>query len=62
MRKLRYCGRVLAVLLSMGVLSGGLGSCTADLLRDVADDLEDTASQIDDEPQTIGEWWDDLWD
>ncbi|MBN1344818.1 MAG: hypothetical protein JXQ73_19145 [Phycisphaerae bacterium] len=61
MRKASAFCRVMIVLASMGMLFGGVDSCVADLLRDVADSLNDTAYDLDGQPQTVGQWWDGLW-
>jgi hypothetical protein len=45
----------------MGMLFGGLESCMAGFLRDIADDLNQEAYQLDGEPQTFGQWLNSLW-
>lgn len=62
MRRVNVWGRWLMALACMGIVFGGLESCMADLLRDAADSLNDTAFDIDGEPQTVGQWWDGLWE
>ncbi len=62
MRRLKSLTRWLLVLGCMGTLFGSFESCTANILRDVADELNDQASELDGEPQSLGDWWDQLWE
>lgn len=53
---------VMLLMLPLGSVYGGNG-CVADSLREVADDLENIASDIDgNDEQTVGEFLDDLLD
>ena len=33
----------------------------AEFFRDLADDLDQTAYELDGQPQTLDQWWDGLW-
>ena len=61
MTKLLRSLLLVVVLVTIGF--AGLGCDASDTLRDVADELDDLAHDIDrDHDRSIGDWWDDLWD
>jgi len=39
----------------------GFNGCVADLLREASDALNQAAYELDGKPQTLGQWWDSLW-
>jgi len=61
MRRANAWCRWLLILASTGIMFGTLESCMADLLRDVAGELDEAAWELDGEPETIGQWWESLW-
>ncbi len=61
MRKAHGLWRWVLILAATGMVFSSLDSCVADLLREVADGLNQQAYELDGDPQTIGQWWDDLW-
>ena len=61
MRMRNACWRWLFALAAMGTMFGSIDGCLAQALRDVADDLDQFAYQLDGEPQTLGQWWDNIW-
>lgn len=61
MRRANAWCRWFLILASTGMMFGTLESCMADLMRDVAGELDQTAWELDGEPQTVGQWWENLW-
>ena len=62
MRRSSVRWRWLLVLASLGIVfSTSMDSCMAEFFRDLADDLDQTAYELDGQPQTLDQWWDGLW-